>query len=470
MIAEALKTPKIRDTAFRLGLATANLSWAFGKKLRNAQKRLKEIFDSWDVAGDPGDNWNITPQVEASNTSLPDRLNKFYACFKPLNHTPGRRKQPFCQTAGNLSTADVKRTLSKVNMRTHNLIKRLLASGTDFCLNEVLWMTSHGSHESQPSALTGPPFGLHTCANQSSNDTILFDLCSILSHLDNRNSYTRILFIDFSLAFNNIIQQQPIAKLSLLGQNASLCNWILERDRHTPSHRSGGPLWAACSLYSHMSVLPNQAQITSLNLQNLQIPQLWDSSVLKKKQLTEWRWRSKWVALKTCLFVWTSLKSELWTLGHLSSSKIPWFLHHWGSPLDSEHQMSGSEGTAEDVLPPEVVAGENSTFYRLAQATSLSGIARAGWQGDLVWGWLGRSSGSLPPTSTTFSRGQMQRESLLHCERLLQPLSWTAGDIAPSNQVQQEYAPVLAPRPRNSHIRTISFPFKPINTFYYTVG
>ncbi|XP_062898275.1 cilia- and flagella-associated protein 299 isoform X2 [Mobula hypostoma] len=37
-----------------------------------------------------------------------------------------------------------------------------------------------------------------------------------------------MLFIDFSSAFNTIIPQKLIGKLSLLGLNTSLCNWILD--------------------------------------------------------------------------------------------------------------------------------------------------------------------------------------------------------------------------------------------------
>ena len=37
-----------------------------------------------------------------------------------------------------------------------------------------------------------------------------------------------MLFIDFSSAFNTIIPQQLTRKLSLLGLNTSLCNWILD--------------------------------------------------------------------------------------------------------------------------------------------------------------------------------------------------------------------------------------------------
>ncbi len=44
----------------------------------------------------------------------------------------------------------------------------------------------------------------------------------------NKDCYVRMLFIDFSSAFNSIIPQQLINKLNLLGLNNSLCNWILD--------------------------------------------------------------------------------------------------------------------------------------------------------------------------------------------------------------------------------------------------
>ena len=53
-------------------------------------------------------------------------------------------------------------------------------------------------------------------------------LHTTLSHLDKRNTYVRILFIDYSSAFNTIVPSKLITKLRTLGLNASLCNWILE--------------------------------------------------------------------------------------------------------------------------------------------------------------------------------------------------------------------------------------------------
>ncbi len=64
------------------------------------------------------------------------------------------------------------------------------------------------------------PLQFAYCPNRSTDDAI--------THLENKDSYVRMLFIDFSLAFNTIIPQQLINKLNLLGLNNCLCNWILD--------------------------------------------------------------------------------------------------------------------------------------------------------------------------------------------------------------------------------------------------
>ncbi|KAI5090163.1 gastrula zinc finger protein XlCGF28.1-like [Silurus meridionalis] len=64
--------------------------------------------------------------------------------------------------------------------------------------------------------------------DRSTDDAIPTTLHLALTHLDNKDSYVRMLFIDFSSAFNTIIPQHLIEKLNLLGLNTSLCNWILD--------------------------------------------------------------------------------------------------------------------------------------------------------------------------------------------------------------------------------------------------
>ncbi|KAI4879650.1 hypothetical protein NFI96_006824, partial [Prochilodus magdalenae] len=64
--------------------------------------------------------------------------------------------------------------------------------------------------------------------NRSTGDAISTTLHLALTHLDDRDTYVGMLFIDFSSAFNTIIPQHLIGKLNLLGLNTSLSNWILD--------------------------------------------------------------------------------------------------------------------------------------------------------------------------------------------------------------------------------------------------
>ncbi|KAK1795573.1 hypothetical protein P4O66_001069 [Electrophorus voltai] len=65
-------------------------------------------------------------------------------------------------------------------------------------------------------------------SNRSTDDAISTTLHLALIHLDKKGTYVTMLFIHFSSAFNTIVPQHLIGKLSLLGLNTSLCNWILD--------------------------------------------------------------------------------------------------------------------------------------------------------------------------------------------------------------------------------------------------
>ncbi len=72
------------------------------------------------------------------------------------------------------------------------------------------------------------PFQFAYRSNHSTDDAIATALHPALTHLDKTDTYIRLLFIDFSSAFNTIIPQQLIHKLVQLGLNTSLCNWLLD--------------------------------------------------------------------------------------------------------------------------------------------------------------------------------------------------------------------------------------------------
>ena len=71
------------------------------------------------------------------------------------------------------------------------------------------------------------PLQFAYCTNRST-DAISIALHTALFHLDKRNTYVRMLFIDYSSAFNTIVPSKLITKLRILGLNTSLYNWILD--------------------------------------------------------------------------------------------------------------------------------------------------------------------------------------------------------------------------------------------------
>ncbi len=72
------------------------------------------------------------------------------------------------------------------------------------------------------------PLQFTYCQNRNLEDANSTALHSALSHLDNSNTCVRMLFSDFCSAFSTIIPSKLMTKLSYLGINTSLCNWILD--------------------------------------------------------------------------------------------------------------------------------------------------------------------------------------------------------------------------------------------------
>ncbi len=72
------------------------------------------------------------------------------------------------------------------------------------------------------------PLQFAYCSNRSTDDAIAFTLHTALSHLENKNTYVRMLFVDYSSAFNTIVPPTLVAKLQTLGLNRSLYSWILD--------------------------------------------------------------------------------------------------------------------------------------------------------------------------------------------------------------------------------------------------
>ncbi|KAG5270393.1 hypothetical protein AALO_G00192100 [Alosa alosa] len=226
-------------------------------------------------------DYKPAPQSCESNIPLLNNLNRFFARFEAQNSTcpqkthPPLHEQPLC-----LSADSVKRTLAAINTRKatgpDNIPGRMLKD----CAGELkdvftdIFNTSLKQaivpscfkaatiipvpkktapscfNDYRPVALTPiimkcferlvmshikailpptlDPFQFAYRAKRSTEDAICSALHPALTHLEKRDSYVRLLFIDFSSAFNTIIPQQLICKLDKLGLSAYLCNWLLD--------------------------------------------------------------------------------------------------------------------------------------------------------------------------------------------------------------------------------------------------
>ncbi len=77
--------------------------------------------------------------------------------------------------------------------------------------------------------ITGPsldPLQFAYRANRSVDDAVNMGLYYVLQHLDRRGTYVRILFVDYSSAFNTIILNLLLLKLTQLSVPTSICQWI----------------------------------------------------------------------------------------------------------------------------------------------------------------------------------------------------------------------------------------------------
>ncbi|KAI4883753.1 hypothetical protein NFI96_007668 [Prochilodus magdalenae] len=226
-------------------------------------------------------NYRTAPPACDSDASLPDALNHFYTRFETQNGVSARKTTPppddqvLCLTA-----ADVRKTLRRLNPRKaagpDNIPARVLRECADqltdvftdifnislssatvpTCLKAttIIPVPKKSSvsclNDYRPIALTPiimkcferlvlrhiktllppslDPLQFAYRPNRSTDDAISTTLHLALTHLENRDTYVRMLFIDFSSAFNTIIPQHLIRKLNLLGLNTSLSNWILD--------------------------------------------------------------------------------------------------------------------------------------------------------------------------------------------------------------------------------------------------
>ncbi len=179
-----------RTSAYKSGNSDdrKQASYDLRRSIKAAKRTYKNKVEEHFNNNNPRSMWqginNITgfkgskPATVNIAASLPDELNTFYARFEADN-----------------------------TAHTEKLVRDYICS--------VL-----------PASLDPLQFAYRS--NRSTDDAIAFTLHTALSHLENKNTYVRMLFVDYSSAFNTIVPATLVAKLQTLGLNRSLCSWILD--------------------------------------------------------------------------------------------------------------------------------------------------------------------------------------------------------------------------------------------------
>ncbi len=279
-----------RTSAFKSGNTDdrKQASYDLRRSIKAIKRQYKNKVEEQFNTNNPRSMWqginNITgfkgnkPATVNIAASLPNELNTFYARFEAENtaHTESAPAAAAEEVSPlSLSVADVTRSFKRVNIRKAMgldgipgcVLKacafQLAGVFTDvFNLSLSLSVVPSCFKQStivpipkknkiwRPVALTPifskcfeklvrdyicsvlpaslDPLQFAYRSNRSTDDAIAFTLHTALSHLENKNTYVRMLFVDYSSAFNTIVPATLVAKLQTLGLNRSLCSWILD--------------------------------------------------------------------------------------------------------------------------------------------------------------------------------------------------------------------------------------------------
>ncbi|KAI5615474.1 gastrula zinc finger protein XlCGF28.1-like [Silurus asotus] len=281
---------KARDAAFKSGSAEdynrarSNLKRGIRKAKLTFKRHIEEHFHN----SDPRRMWkgiqSITdykPTAQPTSSAFqPNELNHFFARFdQSTGHFTPTMDSATAYSPLSISTTDVYSVFSRVDARKAagpdgipgrvlracagqlaqvftDIFNLSLAQATvPTCLKTttIVPVPKHSAakclNDFRPVALTPiamkcfeklvlnhltaglpPTLDPHQYAyrpNRSTEDAVSTALHSALTHLDKSNTYIRMLFIDFSSAFNTVLPTVLITKLSELGICTSTCRWIL---------------------------------------------------------------------------------------------------------------------------------------------------------------------------------------------------------------------------------------------------
>ena len=265
--------------------------YAVDREVRKARNRYREKVENQFSAGNASAVWKgvqtITDYKQKAVTDnedpeLPNNLNNFYARFDRQNDSPIPSPPSICLPPPFvISECEVKKLLKKQNPKKASGPDGVSTASLRHCSEQLAPVFTDifnqslekgkvpqcfkaavivpvpkkskisGLNDYRPVALTSvvmkvferlvlqflrnatesltDPMQFAYKANRSVDDAVSMTLHKILQHLETSKSYARILFLDFSSAFNTIIPQRLYDKLlNNLHIDQSMCNWLLD--------------------------------------------------------------------------------------------------------------------------------------------------------------------------------------------------------------------------------------------------
>ncbi len=256
--------------------------YALRRAVRAAKLRYRERIESHFQLNDSRRMWQGLKTICSSGNKssaevradplLAEELNTFYGHFEcnggsvtlPISAS-GSSRQSSDDHVITVSEDEVRRELRRVNVRKAadqlaglftSIFNESLATSvvpTSFKKSVIIPVPKNSKpsclNDYRPVALTSIVMKVferllkkHICSsipvtldplqfayrpNRSTDDAISHVLHSSLTHIDSKNgNYVRLLFIDYSSAFNTIVPTKLAVTLSDLGLNTSLCDWI----------------------------------------------------------------------------------------------------------------------------------------------------------------------------------------------------------------------------------------------------
>ncbi|KAL0146691.1 hypothetical protein M9458_058031 [Cirrhinus mrigala] len=232
------------------------------KEIRVAKKNYSEKLKKELSANDPTSVWtglkNITmykkpPPQSVENQQLADDLNVFYCRFEKSRLTPDSRSDlhfthsptppatplppsPTTQPVLEIFNRSLELCLVPNCLKRSTIIpvpkKPKITGFNDYrpvALTSVVMKAFEKLVLAYLKDITGPlldSFQFAYRANRSVDDAVNMALHYILQHLDRTGNYARILFVDFSSAFNTIMPDLLSDKLTQLSVSTSICQWI----------------------------------------------------------------------------------------------------------------------------------------------------------------------------------------------------------------------------------------------------